>query len=76
MAFLSELAANASANNVGIVFFCGNDDAISGHRGTEGECFVYEVLALKGFRGCIFSRFNSSNPSCYPGTNDLQQLEN
>ncbi|KAJ6555135.1 hypothetical protein DFH09DRAFT_1493258, partial [Mycena vulgaris] len=33
--FLSELAANASAHGVGIIFYSGNDDSLVGHRGTE-----------------------------------------
>lgn len=37
MAFLSELATNASAKNVGIVFYSGNDDALVGHKGTQSE---------------------------------------
>ncbi|KAJ7840852.1 alpha/beta-hydrolase [Mycena olivaceomarginata] len=36
MVFLSELAANASAHGVGIVFYSGNDDSLVAHRGTEG----------------------------------------
>lgn len=35
IAFLSELAANASAANVSIVFYSGNDDSLVQHRGTE-----------------------------------------
>jgi carboxypeptidase D len=37
MVFLSELAANASARGVGIVFYSGNDDSLVAHRGTEGK---------------------------------------
>ncbi|KAJ7278049.1 alpha/beta-hydrolase [Mycena rebaudengoi] len=36
MTFLTELATNASAKGVGIIFYSGNDDALVGHRGTEG----------------------------------------
>ncbi|KAH9847538.1 alpha/beta-hydrolase [Lenzites betulinus] len=35
IAFLSDLAANASAANVSIVFYSGNDDSLVQHRGTE-----------------------------------------
>ncbi|KAH9945200.1 alpha/beta-hydrolase [Epithele typhae] len=35
VAFLSALAANASAANVSIVFYSGNDDSLVQHRGTE-----------------------------------------
>lgn len=37
MAFFSELAANASAHNVAIVLYSGNDDALVGHRSTQSE---------------------------------------
>ncbi|OBZ74243.1 Serine carboxypeptidase-like 21 [Grifola frondosa] len=36
MAFLTELASNASAHNISIVFYSGNDDSLVSHRGTEG----------------------------------------
>ncbi|KAJ7769346.1 alpha/beta-hydrolase [Mycena metata] len=35
MVFLTELATNASARGVGIVFYSGNDDSLVAHRGTE-----------------------------------------
>lgn len=37
MAFFSELVANASAKNVAIVLYSGNDDALVGHRSTQSE---------------------------------------
>ncbi|KDQ51807.1 hypothetical protein JAAARDRAFT_81336 [Jaapia argillacea MUCL 33604] len=37
MAFLTELATNASLHNVSMVFYSGNDDDLAAHRGTEGE---------------------------------------
>lgn len=45
MAFLSELASNASAKNVSIVFFSGNDDSLVQHRGTQGELLSFELCA-------------------------------
>ncbi|KAJ7606535.1 Alpha/Beta hydrolase protein, partial [Mycena rosella] len=36
MTFLSDLATNASAHGVGIIFYSGNDDSLVAHRGTEG----------------------------------------
>lgn len=36
MAFLNELAANASAQSVKIVIYSGNDDSLVSHRGSEG----------------------------------------
>ncbi|KAJ7721117.1 alpha/beta-hydrolase [Mycena metata] len=48
MRFLSELAANASALGVGIVFFSGNDDSISAHRGTE---VVIQNMTFGGIQG-------------------------
>ncbi|KAJ7721105.1 alpha/beta-hydrolase [Mycena metata] len=48
MVFLSELAANASALGVGIVFYSGNDDSISAHRGTE---VVIQNMTFGGIQG-------------------------
>ncbi|OJT09780.1 Vitellogenic carboxypeptidase [Trametes pubescens] len=36
MAFLTDLATNASAHNVSVVLYSGNDDSLVAHRGTEG----------------------------------------
>ncbi|KAF8892138.1 Alpha/Beta hydrolase protein [Infundibulicybe gibba] len=36
MVFLTDLATNATAHNVGVVLFSGNDDSLIAHRGTEG----------------------------------------
>ena len=35
MAFLSELATNASAHNVSIIIYSGNDDSLVAHLGSE-----------------------------------------
>ncbi|KAI0694640.1 alpha/beta-hydrolase [Cerioporus squamosus] len=51
IAFLSELAANASANNVSIVFYSGNDDALVQHHGTE---VIIQNMTFGGVQG--FSR--------------------
>ncbi|KAJ7210524.1 alpha beta-hydrolase [Mycena pura] len=37
MNFLSELATNATAHNISVILFSGNDDALIAHRGTEGQ---------------------------------------
>jgi carboxypeptidase D len=36
MAFMTELAANASEKGVGIVIYEGNDDSLVAHRGLQG----------------------------------------
>jgi carboxypeptidase D len=36
MAFLTELATNATKHNMGIVIYVGNDDSLVAHRGSEG----------------------------------------
>ena len=36
MVFLDELATNATARNVSIIVFSGNNDLIISHRGSEG----------------------------------------
>ncbi|KAK7018465.1 Alpha/beta-hydrolase [Favolaschia claudopus] len=46
--FLDELAANASAKGVGIVFYSGNDDSIVAHRGTET---VIQNMTFGGVQG-------------------------
>ena len=37
IAFLSELATNTTAHNIGVVLYSGNNDALIPHRGTEGD---------------------------------------
>jgi hypothetical protein len=44
MTFLSELAANATKNNVALVFYSGNDDALVAHRSTEGWFSLFLLL--------------------------------
>ncbi|EMD31276.1 hypothetical protein CERSUDRAFT_89132 [Gelatoporia subvermispora B] len=48
MAFLTELASNASARNVSIVFYSGNDDSLVNHRGTE---VVIQNMTFGGIQG-------------------------
>ncbi|KAJ7240373.1 Alpha/Beta hydrolase protein [Mycena haematopus] len=48
MVFLSELAANASAQNVGIIFYSGNDDSLVAHRGTE---VIIQNMTFGGVQG-------------------------
>ncbi|KAF7290334.1 Carboxypeptidase [Mycena chlorophos] len=60
MVFLTELATNASKNNVGIVFYSGNDDSLVAHRGTESEFiwyvdgFVISLLVVQLFQNMTF----------------------
>ncbi len=49
VAFLSELAANASARNVSIVFYSGNDDSQVQHRGTEVVIQNFTFGGIQGF---------------------------
>ncbi|KAJ7655810.1 alpha/beta-hydrolase [Mycena polygramma] len=48
MVFLTELATNASAKGVGIVFYSGNDDSLVAHRGTET---VIQNMTFGGVQG-------------------------
>lgn len=48
VAFLSDLAANATARNVSIVFYSGNDDALVQHRGTE---VIIQNITFGGTQG-------------------------
>jgi hypothetical protein len=46
MAFLTELATNATKHNIPIVIYSGNDDALVAHRGSEGLCEEIQKLIL------------------------------
>ncbi|KAI0664279.1 alpha/beta-hydrolase [Cubamyces menziesii] len=48
MAFLDDLAANASAHNVAVVLYSGNDDSLVAHRGTE---VVIQNTTFSGVQG-------------------------
>ncbi|KAJ7726259.1 alpha/beta-hydrolase [Mycena maculata] len=48
MVFLSDLATNATARGVGIVFYSGNDDSLVPHRGTEA---VIQNMTFGGVQG-------------------------
>ena len=48
VAFLSDLAANATARNVSIVFYSGNDDSLVQHRGTE---VIIQNITFGGTQG-------------------------
>ncbi|KAJ7769354.1 alpha/beta-hydrolase [Mycena metata] len=50
MVFLTELATNASARGVGIVFYSGNDDSLVAHRGTEIAA-VIQNMTFGGVQG-------------------------
>jgi carboxypeptidase D len=41
MAFLTDLATNATMNNVSIIIYSGNDDALVAHRGSEGPQIIF-----------------------------------
>ncbi|OJT06591.1 Pheromone-processing carboxypeptidase KEX1 [Trametes pubescens] len=49
IAFMSELAANASARNIPFVFYSGNDDARVQHRGTEVIIQNFTFGGIQGF---------------------------
>ncbi|KAJ7610136.1 alpha/beta-hydrolase, partial [Roridomyces roridus] len=48
IAFLSDLAANASTHNVSIVFYSGNDDSLVQHHGTE---VIIQNMTFSGVQG-------------------------
>ncbi|KAJ7258257.1 alpha/beta-hydrolase [Mycena rebaudengoi] len=48
IAFLSDLATNATANNISIIFYSGNDDALVQHRGTE---VIIQNMTFGGTQG-------------------------
>ena len=41
MVFLTDLATNATANNVSVILFSGNDDALVSHLGTESTHHLF-----------------------------------
>ncbi|KAK7039320.1 carboxypeptidase [Favolaschia claudopus] len=47
--FLSELAANASKHDVGIVLYVGNDDLLVAHRGIEAVIQNFTFGGIQGF---------------------------
>lgn len=44
MVFLTDLATNATAKNVSVILFSGNDDALVSHLGTESKSFLHRRL--------------------------------
>ncbi|KAJ7778367.1 alpha/beta-hydrolase [Mycena metata] len=48
MGFLTDLATNASANGVGMIFYSGNDDSLVPHHGTE---VVIQNMTFGGIQG-------------------------
>ncbi|KAF9005246.1 Alpha/Beta hydrolase protein [Cyathus striatus] len=64
MEFLSELASNATKQNVGIVIYSGNDDSLVAHLGSE---FVIQNTTFGGIQG--FTRKPST-----PWTDDSGQF--
>ncbi|KAJ7027721.1 alpha/beta-hydrolase [Mycena alexandri] len=48
IAFLSDLATNATANNISIVFYSGNDDSLVQHHGTE---VIIQNMTFGGTQG-------------------------
>ena len=44
MAFLSELATNASRNHVAVLVYSGNDDALVSHFSTEGTPVRHQLF--------------------------------
>ncbi|KAH9855778.1 alpha/beta-hydrolase [Lenzites betulinus] len=48
MAFLTDLATNASAHNISVVLYSGNDDSLVAHRGTE---VVIQNTTFGGIQG-------------------------
>ncbi|KII95448.1 hypothetical protein PLICRDRAFT_34311 [Plicaturopsis crispa FD-325 SS-3] len=48
MLFMTDLATNASAHNVSLIFYSGNDDALVGHKGTQ---VVIQNMTFGGIQG-------------------------
>jgi len=48
MTFLSELATNASKQDIGVVFYEGNNDALIAHRGIEVTIQVVIYIPYHG----------------------------
>ncbi|KAF7370325.1 Carboxypeptidase [Mycena sanguinolenta] len=49
MNFLTEFATNATAHNIGVVLYSGNDDALIAHRGTEVTIQNTTFGGIQGF---------------------------
>ena len=52
MAFLSELATNASQHHVGVVIYSGNDDALVSHFSSEGMLVVLLSCSIALIKRC------------------------
>lgn len=52
MAFLTDLATNATEHGVHVVIYSGNDDSLVPHRGSEGQ-FPYVEAAYKSYMLCL-----------------------
>jgi len=46
MVFLDDLATNATAHDVSIIIYSGNDDALIPHRGSEGTCYLLLIRLM------------------------------
>jgi carboxypeptidase D len=44
MAFMSELATNASKHGVQIIIYEANDDALVARRSSEGAVFLWQIV--------------------------------
>ena len=55
MAFLDELALNATKNNVGVVIYSGNDDALVAHTGSQGTVSSHLVSIYIAFTDTLIS---------------------
>ena len=58
MNFLSELATNATAHDISVILFSGNNDVLVAHRGTEGANF-HSIDARQ------LTESSSDNPSSF-----------
>ncbi|KAJ7812745.1 Alpha/Beta hydrolase protein [Mycena olivaceomarginata] len=61
MNFLSELATNATAHNVSVILYSGNDDALIAHRGTEGALRNTTFGGIQGFTSKPSTQWNDDS---------------
>ncbi|KAJ7307024.1 Alpha/Beta hydrolase protein [Mycena albidolilacea] len=61
MNFLSELATNATAHNVSVILYSGNDDALIAHRGTEVTIQNTTFGGIQGFTSKPSTQWNDDS---------------
>lgn len=66
MAFLSELATNASRQHVGVVIYSGNDDSLISHFSSEGRYQKLVVSTIRTDKNALQSSYRYASQHYIP----------